>query len=247
MRISAVSAENESDFLGLVCDYPLFGTAMLCNYATYSADSRFAQYWVVYDDDQPIWAAELYKGIITVCCERGYSCPDTFGELLCLVPGWDRLLAYESFAAAVAVPQGYKKETGSIMLLRESGAVPYALPRGMELSFTPELKPLYSLLCETNDEFRRKVEFDFWYTDISYRLRHNTARLACVKADGIYIASADAVFVAGGALISNVCVLPKYRNMGVATALVSQLAECLTQEALRARGLYCGGQMVVYF
>ncbi len=233
--VYAVNDHNEADFIGLACENPAYGAGMLANYATYHRDERYLSQWVIYNTEGCAHlTVQLYQQAITVCCAEEDTDCEAFADFLSLMPDYQNLVAPIRFIMSLPerVKKGKRIQSGSMMVLPHRQLLPPVLMNDAKLTTKPSLDRLFVLLCECSDDYRRHANYNFWYTDLSYRIRHGTAQSVAVKQGGIYVSAACAFYLTGSAVIRDVCTLQDRRRQGYAKAAVVQLSHSLLQAGL---------------
>lgn len=111
------------------------------------------------------------------------------------------------------------KTSGKIMKLKNE------LPK-TDFTFTePDYKAVFNLLFENNE-----VSFPDWFTDVSHRIRHDTALADTYILDGRTVACAFCQAKANNkALIGSVKTDEKYRKKGIGSLIVTRLCSYLQQ------------------
>lgn len=242
---------NEADFLRLAHENPIYGAALLANYAVYHWDDRYLSQWVICSEQgNPHLAVQLYQQALTVCCAEDDIDTEIFAAFLSIVPEYRSIIAPKAFIEGLPerVKAGRQLRKGAAMVLSHKS--PQSLPEvpvGMQLIPTPNLEQLFKLLCECSNDYRQFADYNFWYTDLSFRLRHNLAKAIAVKQDGIYVSAACAFYLTGNAVIRDVCTLNDYQRRGYAKAVAGELCRellkgdlqpLLLSVSLEADGLY---------
>lgn len=127
------------------------------------------------------------------------------------VIGYDSFLTDDSF-----IFKGNKNyDTGAVMETEKKVEIslPYA-----EIDEFPKLMDLYNLNDFDN------WDFEAWYVDLSHRIRHKTAKAYALKVNEEIVS--NAIFSSiynGNAILTSVQTDPVFRNMGYASALVSNM------------------------
>ena len=113
-------------------------------------------------------------------------------------------------------------DDGKIMELHK--ALPYK-----ELTFDePDYKAVYGLVFNENE-----ISFSDWFTDISFRVRRNTAYIHAFKDGENTVACALCSALDGkSALIGSVSTKEDYRFKGIGTSLVTELCAFLQKKDL---------------
>ncbi len=234
--VYAVNDQNEADFIGLACENPAYGAGMLANYATYHRDDRYLSQWIVCDaKGYAHLAVQLYQQAITVCCTEEDTDSEAFADFFSVMQEYQSIIAPIAFITSLPerVKSGKRIQSGSMMALQNRQFLPpLVLANGAKLMTKPSLDQLFVLLCECSDDYRKRANYNFWYTDLSYRIRHGTAQAVAVKQGGIYVSAACAFYLTGSAVIRDVCTLQDRRRLGYAKAAVAQLSHALLQAGL---------------
>lgn len=114
------------------------------------------------------------------------------------------------------------KENGIIMKLNSN------LSCSQKTEDETDFKKLFNLIFDKDN----KVDFSFWFTDLSHKIRHGAADIKVLKIDGEPVACALAVFMTEeAALLGAVAVKEKYRLKGFGTLVVSALCEKMQKES----------------
>lgn len=105
---------------------------------------------------------------------------------------------------------------GEIMVSdkRIERCIPYA-----QIDRYPKLTELFNFIDYD------KIDFESWYVDISHRIRHNCAKAYALSVNDEIISSGIfSSIYCDDAILSAVLTLPKFRNMGYASTLISEMA-----------------------
>ncbi|SDN11649.1 GNAT family N-acetyltransferase [Acetanaerobacterium elongatum] len=228
---------NEADFLRLARENPVYGAAMLANYAVYHRDDRYLSQWVICSEQNPPHlAVQLYQQSLTVCCADDDIDSELFAAFLSIVPEYRSIVAPKAFIESMPerVKAGRQLRHGKAMVLPHKSlqSLP-EVPDGIQLIQPPNLQQLFKLLCECSSDYRQFADYNFWYTDLSFRLRHNLAKAAAVKQDGVYVSAACAFYLTGSAVIRDVCTLNGYQRRGYAKAVTAELTRALLKDNLQ--------------
>lgn len=228
---------NEADFLRLASENPIYGAAMLANYAVYHRDDRYLSQWVICSEQgKPHLAVQLYQQTLTVCCAEDDIDTEIFAAFLSIVPEYRSIIAPKAFIESLPerVKTGRQLQQGRAMVLPHQlpDSIPAALD-GVQLIQTPNMEQLFKLLCECSSDYRQFADYNFWYADLSFRLRHGLAKVCAIKQDGIYVSAACAFYLTGNAVIRDVCTLNDYRHRGYAQAVVVELSRELLKGDLK--------------
>lgn len=228
---------NEADFLRLAHENPIYGAAMLANYAVYHRDDRYLSQWVICSEQgNPHLVVQLYQQALTVCCVEDDIDTEIFAAFLSIVPEYRSIIAPKAFIEnlpeRVKTNRQYRQGKAMVLPHQSPQSLP-EVPDGVQFVQSPNLEQLFKLLCECSNDYRQFADYNFWYTDLSFRLRHNLAKAVAVKQDGIYVSAACAFFLTGNAVIRDVCTLNDFQRRGYAKAVTAELCRELLKDNLQ--------------
>ena len=102
-----------------------------------------------------------------------------------------------------------------------------ALEENSDICTSPSVMSVCRLLCECEGDSIKIGQFDRFYTDLSLRVRRNTAVCYAFADRGVAIASA---VTPDGSIIGGVAVRESERRSGVGSALVRRLVSDLPKD-----------------
>jgi len=187
---------------------------------SYGASAKFFSTWVQTDEENGTTAVitSLSGDITLSLCDRADF--EEINEFLGVI-GFSSIFLNNSYASFFPFEQ---IETGSIMELKKT------LPECDFSPCEPDYKAVFDLLFENEKE----VSFSDWFTDISLRIRRDTA------VPDVFVIDCETVACAfcqaktkTGALIGFVKTDKKYRKKGIGTLLVTRLCSFLQQNGLK--------------
>ncbi len=118
----------------------------------------------------------------------------------------------------------------------------------LQVIFNENLKELYSILCDNMQDEISKIPFEYFYTDLSHKVRHNCAETATGFIDNAPVSCAVAPFISkAGAIISSVCTKKSMRHMGLGSAVLYSLAEKLILRDIDNIYLYIDNSKLIEF
>ena len=208
-------AETEKE-LACSADTP-FGCRIRSLAAAYGVDEPFARFWV---QEGGSAVAKLDDAAIL---EEKDADPEELREFL-RVLDVKTLSCTQAAAERLGLPAAAR---GEILLRR--GAVPEgAVP---EAERDPGLREVHALLCKAADEGFAPPEFEPFYLDLSYRIRHGAAAAAGIRRDGALAACALCPSMTErSAVVSAVAVAPEHRRKGLGRAVLAALTAALGRE-----------------
>ncbi len=233
--VHRVDKSNEADLYKVLACNPLFGASIRANYEVYGRDERYLSLWLIYDEQAtPHMAVQYYQETITLCCAPEDDNGTFFASFLTLAPPWRSIIGPERMLANLParVKDARSMRSGSVMVL-DNAPQYFAPPKATELVSHLNFRSLFTLLGECSDEYKNRADYHFWYTDLSYRLRHGGARVTALKANGLYTSTASAYISGDIAVVRDVCTLSDQRGRGHAKAVVSALCAALYADGIR--------------
>lgn len=202
-----------------------FGCRIRSLAAAYGVDEPFARFWV---QDGGSAVAKLDDAAIL---EERDSDPEELAEFL-RVLDIRTLSCAEPAAERLGLPVAAR---GEVLLRR--GAVP-GDAAGAERD--PDLREIHALLCRAAGDGFAPPEFESFYMDLSYRIRHGAGMAAGIRLGGELTACALCPSVTErSAVVSAVAVAPEHRREGLGRAVLAALTAALGREqvyAFRADG-----------
>ncbi len=188
----------------------------------YGTGFAFARFWIQQTRQGSVCAAiSALDNAFTLCAlpESDWDELSSFWRL----SGGSSLMAEKQTLARLDLPLPEE------VLLRWNGPIPSSLPKGYEISQTPSLMQLHSLLVLCEGPGFHVPPLETFYPDLSHRIRHKTARaLGVLNPDGSLAACAVACAqTQWAAVISAVASHPQSRGLGLACAAVSSLTNSL--------------------
>lgn len=207
--IRLIDEASVQSFLSYCADKP-FGIRMAAALKSYGTDCRFADFWLIFNDDRIIGAISKLDGDLTLCADEvseeivpfistvGYHTLTAEKSLLCS-------LGFECFDSEGAIMQYKGTESPS---------------NSDSVDTSPSVMAVCRLLLECEGESIRVGQFDRFYTDLSLRVRRGTAICYALQNKGVAIASA---VTEEGAIIGGVAVRQNERKNGIGSALVKKL------------------------
>lgn len=203
-------------YLSFCADKP-FGIRMAAALMSYGTDCRFADFWLVFDGEKVQGAISKLDGDLTLCADEASEEVVTFISTV----GYQTLTAEKELLCALGF-DGFSGE-GEIML--------YACDGFSEVNpivdTSPSIMSVCRLLCECEGDSIKIGQFDRFYTDLSLRVRRNTAVCYALSDKGVAIASA---VTDNGSIIGGVAVRESVRKSGVGSALVRKLVSDLPKD-----------------
>ena len=205
------------DQLGFLSETP-FGCRIRSLASAYGVGENFARFWV-------------QNGIAAIAKIDDAAVLEDFGS------DWEELKEFLSVldvktltcAEAAAGRLGFPvARRGGIMTL--GSEIP-----GVEASVEndPGLREIYALLCTCCGPNFPVPEFEPFYMDMSYRLRHGAGAAAGVKREGTLVSCAlCSSLTERAAVVSAVATKPEYRRSGLGRTALLALAARLHREHL---------------
>lgn len=205
------------DQLGFLGETP-FGCRIRSLASAYGVGENFARFWV-------------QNGIAAIAKIDDAAVLEDFGS------DWDELREFLGVldvraltcAEAAAGRLGFPVvRRGEIMTLGTEVS-------GVEVPVEndPGLREIYALLCTCGGPNFPVPEFEPFYMDMSYRLRHGAGAAAGVKRDGALVSCAlCSSLTERAAVVSTVATKPEYRRSGLGRTALLALAARLHREHL---------------
>lgn len=197
------------EYLSFCADKP-FGIRMAAALKSYGTDCRFADFWLVFEGNAVIGAISKLDGDLTLCA-------DSVSEEI--VP-FIRTVGYQTLIAEKSLLWGL----GFDELDSEGAIMQYVgddnAESGLLVDISPSVMSVCKLLCECEGESIRVGQLDRFYTDLSLRVRRNTALCYAFGNKGVAVASA---ITDSGAIIGGVAVRQSERKSGIGSALIKRL------------------------
>ncbi len=200
--------ENFYDF----CKDNPFGTRIAALYLTYGSDCRFADFWYQQIDNNITAAIAKVSGDITLCI-----CNNTdFQELneFLNVIGYQSLTYNSDFSEKLCITPS----DGGLIVEFSDTPVQYDAP----IKNYAELSEVYDLISSQGVGFL--TDKLSWIADISYRLKHNTAKLGVIFEENRLAACAMILFeTPDNAFLGAVATYPQYRGKGYSRKILHYL------------------------
>lgn len=227
---------NEA-LLHSVCSNDVFGTRISAYFMTYGNEFDFFNSWIqINDNNQPCAAICLINGHMTLTCTKGAD----FEELAAFVEmtNFTSLQCERSVAKKLSLTQNlwgyvvrFDKKSDFSLKLEEPLVIDY--------------KEIYSLI--KNAGLIGVFEYLPWLSDIKYKEKKGTAKIAAASVNGKIASSAMALFITkNAALLGAVATDPAQRGKGLAGALVTKLGNEMLEQKKRVE-LLCANDSIVNF
>lgn len=194
-----------------------FGIRMAAALKSYGTDCRFADFWLVLDDDKIVGAISRLDEAVTLCADK---VTDELCDFICAVGG-QVLMAEKDTLQKMGFYSFFSE--GAIM--RYTGNEDIDV--GLTICSAPSIMEACKLLFDCEGESIKVGELDRFYTDLSLRVRRGTA--VCYSCDDKGVAIATAI-TDTGAIIGGVAVRENERRNGIGGALVSKLVSDLRDD-----------------
>ncbi len=203
-------------YLSYCLDKP-FGIRMAAALKSYGTDCRFADFWLVFDGDKVQGAISKLDGDLTLCVDEAGEEVVTFINTV----GYQTLTAEK----ALLCDLGCDNFSGEGAIMRYAGDG--RADDNLSIDTSPSVMSVCKLLCECEGDSIKIGLFDRFYTDLSLRVRRNTAVCYSLQNKGVAVASAVTDY---GAIIGGVAVKKSERKSGVGSALVKRLVSDLHKD-----------------
>ncbi len=180
--------------------------------AAYGFEYNFLRFYVQRQGNNTTAVICNYSGDIIISADTEMADLPELSEFV-------TMLGFNNIVCDAALNFDYSFKTGKIMeLCTKNAPSPVLSYKGGQITNDVSLKGLYEFLG-------LKGDFPTWYTDVNYRLRHSSAKVYAVAQGGKIISTAllSAIYKSR-AVLSAVQTAPKYRNRGIATYLLSNIA-----------------------
>lgn len=179
---------------------------------TYGFEQNFALFWVQKNGDEPVAAISRVDGSMTVCCTEKAD----FEELAAFINavGYSAFIGNEEQVSKL----GFISSNSSYIVEYQGKTV----PDESGISWDCEKKKVYDLLCDCGFEMG---DYGAFLADYCSRLNKGTARLAAFEENDL-LACASALFIGEkSVLLGAVATRKSARGRGLASKLVTALAE----------------------
>ena len=203
-------------YMSFCADKP-FGIRMAAALKSYGTDCSFADFWLVFDDDAVVGAISKLDGDLTLCVDGAID------EVLAFIDtiGYQTLTAEKELLCRI----GFDELSGEGAIMQYISAD--SVESHLAIDTTPSIMSACRLLCECEGESIKIGQPDRFYTDLSLRVRRNTALCYAFEDKGVAIASAITEY---GAIIGGVAVRQNERKNGIGSALVKGLVSDLPRD-----------------
>lgn len=203
-------------YLSFCADKP-FGIRMASALMSYGIDCSFADFWLVFDDEKIRGAISKLDGDMTLCADEVSEEVVAFIDTV----GYQTLTADKELLCAL----GFDKFSGEGVIMLYAGNK--IVEDNQDVCVSPSIMSVCKLLCECEGDSIKVGQFDRFYTDLSLRVRRNTAICYALSDKGVAIASA---VTDNGSIIGGVAVKQNERKSGVGSALVRKLVSDLPKD-----------------
>lgn len=211
--IKLVDESAVNQCLAYCADKP-FGVRIAAALMTYGTDCRFADFWLVRENENIIGVISKVDDDMTICCENAN---DEIADFIRVV-GAQTLTGEKDFLQKIGFDEFSCQ--GSIMC--------YCGDEhdfsDTEIETEPSVMSVCKLLCECEGESIKVGRFDRFYTDLCLRVRRGTAKCCLYDGCGVAVASAVTDYAS---IIGGVAVRPDKRKKGIGGAVVRKLISVL--------------------
>ena len=179
---------------------------------TYGFEQNFALFWVQKNGEEPVAAISRVDGSMTLCCTENAD----FEELAAFVNavGYSALIGNEESVSKL----GFTASKSSFIVEYQGENT----PDESGISRDCDKKKVYDLLCDCGFEMG---DYGAFLADYCSRLNKGTARLAAFEENEL-LACASALFIGDkSVLLGAVATRKSARGRGLASKLVTALAE----------------------
>lgn len=214
--IKRIDLSLSEQYFAYCSDSP-FGIRMVAALKSYGTDCRFADFWLVLEDEKIVGAISKLDGDLTLCAE---CANDEIREFIGVI-GAQTVTCEKSLLSQL----GFENFDCQGAIMRYAGGE--NAESNLPIEAEPSIMSVCRLLCECEGESIRVGEFDRFYTDLSLRVRRGTAVCYAYDNKGVAVASA---LTDGGAIIGGVAVRQSERKSGIGRALVKRLVSDLAKE-----------------
>ena len=210
------------DELQAFCAGSVFGVKALGPVLSYGLGYDFVSAWEQRDEAGHLTAFLLkYYGTVTVHVSPSGDVPELLAFLRAI--GYGALVG----PAAVLAESDSEGETGCVMSLPKGSAciAKTAEPGPYELVWDGEYRSFYDVLTGANPGYVAEDYGDF-LTDISHRVRHGTASLVLLNAEGRPASTAAALVITeDDVFLGAVATLPEARGHRYAATCIRALCD----------------------
>lgn len=232
--------DNDTINIKDVCSHDVYGTRIYAYYLTYGNKFDFFKAWVQTDESGKITAAVcLIDGSMTLTCTDDAD----FEELAAFIGmmGFDSLQCDREKAKRLGLCEDL---WGYVVRYRRNENPKKAFGNTV-FGFDGDLSKIYSLIKSAN--LIGVGDYLPWLSDVSYRIKKDTAKPLCAYDGGRIMSCASALFITdSAALLGAVATDPDYRSMGLAGELVTTLGNEMNSLGKRAE-LLCKHDSIVEF
>ena len=223
-----------------ICSHDVYGTRIYAYYLTYGIQFDFFKAWIQQTDSGKTTAAIcLIDGSMTLTCSDGAD----FDELAAFINmmGFNSLQCDRNAAKKIGANEAL---WGYVVRYKHSEKPKKDFGNAV-FGFDGDLSKIYSLIKEA--DLIGVGDYLPWLSDISYRIKRNTAKPFCAYDGERRMSCASALFITdSAALLGAVATDPDYRSKGLAGELVTTLGEEMSSLGKRAE-LLCKHDSIVEF
>lgn len=220
--LKLAEGDNFNDIYGFLEKSGAIGGRIGAYLKCYGTKMNFIYFWSQEINDKISAVISKVDGNMTVCADGNCD----FEELREFVDiiGFKTLFARESTLLKMKITP-YRK--GDILMYNSETTNDISIP----VSVNADLKLAYSLFKANVSESISDFEYLPWLSDFTYKRNRNSARVLCYEQDKKQVTFAmTSAETDNNALISGVVTDKNYRNKGLASKVVTALADSLLKE-----------------
>lgn len=228
--LETLPAEQLSEIAGF-CRGSAFGLKAIGPVLSYGVGYDFVSAWEQRDDTGRLSAfVSKYYGSAAVCatdaCDR-----DELSAFL-------RAVGFSSLIGPADLLSEFRAEgeTGLVMTLPKGVPFSGMIAEEADLFWDTDIPAFYDVLSRSNPGYLTG-DYDTFYTDLSHRIRHDTAHIVRLKHDGVSMAAAAALIVTDtDVFLGAIATVPEARGRHYAATLLSALRQRYPEQTLH---LFC--------
>ena len=195
------------DLRKLICKKNIYACKIACLLDSYGLKYDFAEFWLQYENNEPVTAISKFYGDMTVCTTEKTD----FDEL-------KEFLLITGFSSVISEKEIFYGSYKGIVMEK------VAESQDITVEINPDLNEVYRLLesCKSNNF--EVPEYEDFILDMSHKIRHKTALCVGVREDEKLISTAMTVAQSETcAIIGAVSTDENYRHSGYGGKCVKTL------------------------
>ncbi len=230
--------DSDKYSLNEICSHDVFGTRILAYFNTYSHKFDFMRFWVQLDESENIVSAiSLIDGSMTLTCTDSAD----FEELFAFI----KMIGCSSLQCERQVMKKLSLNESIWGYVVRYENVTDRSKYKLSLSENIDYKDIYTLI--KNADLLGVGDYLPWLSDVSYRVKNNTAKAVLAVENNEPAACAMALFITENAVLLGAVATDKaHRGKGLGGGLVTLLGNEFTSCKKRTE-LLCKNDSIVDF